>query len=155
MPSEQIVIDTDRSRLDVALIHAFLSDQSYWASGVPLAIVQRAIEQSLCFGVYDDDTQVGFARVITDHATFAYLADVFIVDSHRGRGLSKMLMDAITTHPDLQDLRRWMLVTRDAHTLYTQYGFRSLAAPDRVMEKHDPDVYVRLRRRSDGEGRSG
>lgn len=144
MPAEPIVIDTDKSRLDIALIHAFLSGESYWASGVPLEVVQRAIDHSLCFGVYEGKRQVGFARVVTDHATFAYLADVFIIDSHRGRGLSKKLMGAITTHPALQDLRRWMLVTRDAHTLYTQYGFRSLAAPDRVMERHDPDVYARL-----------
>lgn len=143
MPAEPI-IDTDKSRLDIALIHAFLSGESYWASGVPLEVVQRAIDHSLCFGVYEGKRQVGFARVVTDHATFAYLADVFIIDSHRGRGLSKKLMGAITTHPALQDLRRWMLVTRDAHTLYTQYGFRSLAAPDRVMERHDPDVYARL-----------
>ena len=144
MQSEQIVIDTDKSRLDVALIHAFLSQQSYWAANVPLAVVERAIQHSLCFGVYEGEKQVGFARVVTDRATFAYLADVFVVDSHRGRGLSKRLMDAITTHPDLQDLRRWMLVTRDAHALYAQYGFRSLAAPDRVMEKHDRDVYARF-----------
>lgn len=145
MQSEQIAIDTDTSRLDVALIHAFLAEQSYWAANVPREVVQRAIDHSLCFGVYEGARQVGFARVITDRATFAYLADVFIVESHRGRGLSKKLMDAIVAHPDLQGLRRWMLATRDAHSLYAQYGFRPLAAAERVMERHDPDVYRRNR----------
>lgn len=145
MQSEQIAIDTDTSRLDVALIHAFLAEQSYWAANVPREVVQRAIDHSLCFGVYEGGRQVGFARVITDRATFAYLADVFIVESHRGRGLSKKLMDAIVAHPDLQGLRRWMLATRDAHALYAQYGFRPLAAAERVMERHDPDVYRRNR----------
>ena len=135
-------ISTDRSRLDVPLIHDFLSN-SYWAKDIPLAVVQRAIENSLCFGVYHDDRQVGFARVVTDRATFAYIADVFIIEEHRGRGLSKWLVQTILSHPDLQGLRRWMLATRDAHGLYAQYGFTPLKATDRWMEIHDPDVYSR------------
>lgn len=133
-------IDTNSSRLDLNVIHGFLT-QSYWAAGIPRETVARSIEGSLCFGVYDDDAQVGFARVISDFATFAYLADVFILESHRGRGLSKMLMDAIVAHPQLQGLRRWMLATRDAHGLYGQYGFTPVKSPDRWMERHFPDVY--------------
>jgi len=140
---EQISIDTDSSRLNVAMIHAFLSQESYWAQGVPLEVVQRAIDNSLCFGLYEGERQIGFARVITDQATFAYLADVFIVASHRGRGHSKRLMTAVMAHPELQGLRRWMLMTRDAHGLYAQNGFTQCARPDRIMERHDPDVYGR------------
>ena len=141
--SGTIEIDTDRSRLDVALVHDFLSNASYWARGIPLETVRRSIAHSLCFGVYDGGAQVGFARLVTDHATFAYLADVFILDSHRGRGLSKLLMDAIVGHPEVQGLRRWLLGTRDAQGLYAQYGFHPLAAPERFMERHDPHVYER------------
>jgi GNAT superfamily N-acetyltransferase len=137
-----IDIDTDPQRLDVALIHAFLAD-SYWARGIPVETVRQSIEHSLCFGLYDAGRQVGFARVISDYTTFAYLADVFVVQSHRGRGLSRQLMMAIRAHPRLQHLRRWMLVTRDAHALYAQFGFDALAAPERVMERVDPDVYLR------------
>ncbi|MBZ0111250.1 MAG: GNAT family N-acetyltransferase [Thermoanaerobaculia bacterium] len=133
-------VDTNKNRLDVALIHRFLSS-SYWAKDVPIEVVRRSIQGSLCFGVYEDDRQIGFARVVSDSATFAYLADVFILETHRGRGLSKVLMASITDHPDLQDLRRWLLSTRDAHSLYSRYGFTSLAAPDRVMERHSPKVY--------------
>jgi GNAT superfamily N-acetyltransferase len=136
-----IEVDTDGSRLDVSLVHDFLSRSSYWARGIPLEVVRRSIENSLCFGIYDDDMQVGFARLVTDRATFAYLADVFIVESHRGRGLGKLLMDAIVAHPEVQGLRRWLLGTRDAHGLYAQYGFHPLAAPERFMERHDPLVY--------------
>lgn len=133
-------IDTNPSRLDLGVIHGFLA-ASYWAAGIPRETVARSIEGSLCFGVYDGSAQVGFARVISDFATFAYLADVFVLESHRGRGLSKMLMDAIVAHPQLQGLRRWMLATRDAHGLYAQYGFTPVKSPDRWMERHDPDVY--------------
>jgi GNAT superfamily N-acetyltransferase len=136
-----ITVDTDRSRFDLATIHAFLS-ASYWAKGLPMEVLERAVAGSLCFGLYDDDRQVGFARVVTDGATFAYLADVFVLESHRGRGLSKLLMDAVVAHPDLQRLRRWLLVTRDAHALYARYGFTPLATPDRHMERHDPTVYA-------------
>ncbi|HEX2644399.1 MAG TPA: GNAT family N-acetyltransferase [Thermoanaerobaculia bacterium] len=140
MNPEQITIDTDKSRLELEVIHGFLTT-SYWAKGIPRETVERSIEGSLCFGVYEGPRQVGFARVITDSATFAYLADVFILESHRGRGLSRRLMDAIVAHPSLQGLRRWMLATRDAHGLYSRYGFKPLAAPDRMMELHNPGVY--------------
>ena len=135
-------ISTDPARIDLSVVHGFLS-QSYWSPGVPVDVLQRGIENSLCFGIYRGKTQVGFARVITDRATFAYLADVFVLESHRGLGLSKWLMECIMAHPDLQDLRRWMLATRDAHELYRKYGFTPLAKPDRIMEKHDPEVYSR------------
>jgi GNAT superfamily N-acetyltransferase len=138
---ERIEIDTDKSRLDISLIHGFLTS-SYWAQGIPVDVVRRSIEGSLCFGVYDAGRQVGFARVISDCATFAYLADVFVVESHRGRGLSKRLMAAIMAHPQLQQLRRWLLATRDAQSLYAQSGFQPLAKPERFMELHDPAVYT-------------
>ena len=138
--AEAIHIDTDPSRLQMPVIHGFLKE-SYWAKGIPEGVMRRAIEGSLCFGAYEGERQVGFARIITDGATFAYLADVFVLESHRGRGIAKHLMDAIVGDPRLQGLRRWMLVTRDAHGLYAQYGFRPLPAPDRFMERHDPDVY--------------
>jgi GNAT superfamily N-acetyltransferase len=136
-----IVVDTDASRLDVPAIHAFLAG-SYWAAGIPVEVVRRAIEGSLCFGLYDDDAQVGFARVITDFATFAYLGDVFVVESHRGRGLGTRLVAEIMAHPRLQGLRRWLLATRDAHALYAGVGFTPLSAPGRFMERHDPNVYA-------------
>jgi GNAT superfamily N-acetyltransferase len=138
--ADQVEIDTDKSRLDIPLIHGFLT-HSYWAKGIPIDVVRQSIDGSLCFGVYEDGRQVGFARVISDQATFAYLADVFVLESHRGRGLSKRLMEAIVAHPQLQRLRRWLLATRDAHGLYEQFGFRPLAVPDRFMELHDPEVY--------------
>ncbi len=137
-----ITVDTDKSRLQLDVIHGFLAE-SYWAKGIPLEVLRRAIANSLCFGVYDGERQVGFARVVTDCATFAYLADVFVLESHRGRGLAVRLMEAVTAHPQLHGLRRWVLVTRDAHGLYAKYGFTPLAAPERFMELHDPDVYAR------------
>ena len=137
-----IVVDTDPARLDLAVVHGFLA-ASYWARGIPLAVVERSIRHSLCFGLYEGPAQIGFARVITVRATFAYLADVFVLDSHRGRGLSKVLMDAVVAHPELQGLRRWILLTRDAHTLYEKIGFTALAAPDRWMERWTPDLYAR------------
>lgn len=142
----EFVISTDRARLDVEAVHRFLSTESYWSPGIPLEVVRRAIEHSLAFGVYRGGEQVGFARVVTDFTTFAYLADVFILASLRGQGLSKWLMEAIQSHPDLQGLRRWMLATRDAHGLYAQHGFRPLKAPELFMERHDPDVYRRGKR---------
>lgn len=129
-----IEISTDRGRMNVDVIHAWLSQESYWAKGIPREVVARSIEHSLCFGAFDGDAQVGFARVITDQATFAYLADVFVLDSHRGRGVSKRIMEAVMTHPPLQGIRRWHLVTRDAHGLYAQYGFEPLDAPEKHME---------------------
>ncbi len=133
-------ITTDPARFDIDAIHAFLS-RSYWSPGVPKAIVERAIANSLCFGVLRGHEQVGFARMVTDRATFAYLADVYVLEEHRGQGLSKRLMAAVMDHPDLQGLRRMLLATRDAHGLYAGYGFRSLAAADRMMEIHRPDIY--------------
>jgi len=137
-------ISTDPERLDRALIHAFLAG-SYWAGAIPREVVDRSIEGSLNFGVYEGDAQVGFARVITDRATFAYLADVFVLESHRGRGLAVWLMEVIRTHPELQNLRRWVLVTRDAHGLYQKSGFSSVEDPSRYMEVVDREVYARLR----------
>ena len=135
-------ISTDPSRLDRALIHEFLG-RSYWAAGIPREVVDRSIDHAMCFGVFDDGSQVGFARVITDRATFAYLADVFVLESHRGRGIATWLMDVIKGHPDLQGLRRWILMTRDAHGLYRKFGFREIADPSRCMEIVDREVYRR------------
>lgn len=133
-------ISTDPQRLDVAAVHAYLT-QSYWSPGIPRAVVERTIANSLCFGLYCGAEQVGFARVVTDRATFAYLADVFILDPHRGKGLSKWLMEFIKGHEDLQGLRRFMLATKDAHGLYRQFGFTELANPSRMMEILQPNVY--------------
>lgn len=119
----EFLISTDRNRLNLDVVHNFLTN-CYWAKGIPREVVARSIEHSLCFGIYDGDArQVGFARVVTDFATIAYLGDVFVLESHRGRGLSKWLMECITQHPALQNLRRWILLTRDAHRLYSRYGF--------------------------------
>jgi GNAT superfamily N-acetyltransferase len=129
----EYLISTDESRLNVELVQEFLKS-SYWTSGIPVEIVRRSIENSLVFGVYADDEQVGFARVVTDYATFAYLADVFVLEAHRGRGLGKWMMQVITSHPRLQGFRRWMLATRDAHELYRKYGFAELERPEIFME---------------------
>jgi len=126
-------VSTDPSRLDLDVIHAYLT-RSYWAAGIPREVVERSLRQSLCFGVYEGARQVGFARVVTDLATFAYLADVFVLEEHRGRGLSKWLMEAILGHPDLQDVRRWHLVTRDAQGLYARFGFED-PTPGRHMQR--------------------
>ena len=130
-----------RARMDLAMIYAFLSQDSYWAKNIPRETVERAIANSLCFGAFDGDTQVGFARVITDYATFAYLADVFVLPSHRGRGIAKQIMEAIAMHPELHGLRRWHLVTRDAHALYAQFGFEPIDAPERHMMKVRKNAY--------------
>ncbi|HKU28812.1 MAG TPA: GNAT family N-acetyltransferase [Candidatus Sulfotelmatobacter sp.] len=135
------VVSTDPARLDLDVIHDFLT-HCYWARGIPRQTVARSIEHSLCFGIYDGSgTQVGFGRVITDFATVAYLGDVFVLQSHGGRGLSKFMMDCIMQHPALQGLRRWILLTRDAHGLYKNFGFTPLKSADRYMELHRPDVY--------------
>ena len=136
-------ISADKQRLDIATIHEYL-EQSYWSPGVPRAVVERAIEGSLCFGIFHQSKQVGFARVVTDKATFAYLADVFILETHRGKGLSKRLMGFLFAHPDLQGLRRFMLATKEAHGLYKQFGFTELANPAHFMELHRPHVYKAL-----------
>ena len=134
-------IDTDKRRLDVGVIHTFLSKESYWAANRSREKTEVAIEHSICFGVYLSGAMVGFARVVSDQATFAYIGDVFIVSAHRGKGLSKMLMRAMIDHPDLQGLRRWVLATRDAHGLYSQFQFAELRHPDRWMERAAPDAY--------------
>ena len=139
-------ISTDRDRLDHAGIHAFLRE-SYWSPGIPREVVDRSIRGSLPFGVYDGPRQVGFARVITDSATYAYLADVYILPSHRGRGLARWLMEVVHSHPELQGLRRWMLVTRDAQGLYRRVGWREVEDCSRFMEIVDRDVYARSARR--------
>ena len=136
-------ISTEPSRIDRRLVHEFLRDRSYWAAGIPREVVDRSIEGALCFGVYEGDVQVGFARVVTDRATFAYLADVFVLESHRGRGIATWLMDVVMDHPDLHGLRRWILMTRDAHGLYEKFGFRRLADPSRCMEIVDREIYRR------------
>jgi GNAT superfamily N-acetyltransferase len=136
----QYEVSTDGSRFDVGAIHAFLS-QTYWSPGISRAMVERAIANSLCFGVLLGSEQVGFARVVTDRATFAYLADVYILEQHRGKGLSHLLMEHVIRHPDLQGLRRMLLVTRDAHGLYEKHGFKALASPERLMERLNPNAY--------------
>ena len=128
-----IEITADRARMDVDAIHRYLSEESYWAKDIPRERVERSIANSLCVGAFDGDAQVGFTRVITDYATFAYLADVYVLPSHRGRGISKEILSAVMHHPELQGLRRWHLVTRDAHGLYAQFGFAPLDAPERHM----------------------
>ncbi|GAB3828031.1 GNAT family N-acetyltransferase [Hymenobacter jeollabukensis] len=142
MSPEQFTLSTDPARLDVALIHDFLSNHSYWAPGIGRELVERSIRNSLCFGLYaPDGRQAGFARVISDRATFAYLCDVFVLEEFRGQGLGKQLMQFISDYPELQGLRRWMLATRDAHSLYAQFGFAPLANPPRFMENAKLDPY--------------
>jgi GNAT superfamily N-acetyltransferase len=135
-----LTISDDRARLDRDAIHEFLRG-SYWAKGIPRELVDRAIDNSLCLGLYDGDRLVGFARVITDSATFAYLSDVFVLESHRGRGLGTWFMESVLSHPDLQNLRRWMLATADAHGLYRKVGFTALSKPERIMEKLLANAY--------------
>lgn len=136
-------ISHDPARLDIDVIHAFLSEESYWSKGIPRDVVERAIAHSLCFGMYKDGAQVGFARVVSDHATFALLADVFVLDGHRGKGLSKWLMQVVVAHPDLQGLRRLLLLTSDAHELYRKFGFTEIGNAWRFMEVLRPDIYER------------
>ena len=134
------LISTDRSRLNIDLIHDFLSKTSYWAIGRARDIVKRSIDNSLSFGVYKGNNQVGFARVVTDYATFAWIADVFVLPEHRGHGLSKWLMDVMLSHSQLQGFRRWVLATKDAHLLYERFGFIPLHRPERWMERPDPNM---------------
>ena len=133
-------IITDTSKMDIDVIHGYLS-RSYWAQGIPRTIVEKSMEGSLCFAVLQDNRQVGFARVITDKATFGYLADVFILEEYRGKGLSKWLMEIILGHPELQNFRRFLLSTRDAHGLYRQFGFEDLVSPENWMQVYNPDRY--------------
>ena len=157
----EYLVSTDPARLDLDMVHEFLTN-CYWSKGIPREVVARSIEHSLCFGIYDysqqksprlakearhgaptsdSPAQVGFGRVVSDFATVAYLGDVFVLESYRGRGLSKWMMECMMQHPSLQNLRRWILLTRDARGLYGQFGFTAIAAPDRYMELHRPDVY--------------
>lgn len=139
--TDEVTISTDKGRLDLAVIHRFLSEESYWAGNRSIDQTRTAIENSICFGLYKGDVQVGFARVVSDKATFAYLGDVFIVEEFRGLGLGKRLMEAIVQHPDLQGLRRWILATRDAHGLYNRFEFTPLRFPERWMERAAPNAY--------------
>jgi len=148
----EFLISTSRERLSLDVVYGFLTN-CYWTKGIPREVVARSIEHSLCFGIYDESprlakeaghggpAQVGFARVVSDFATVAYLGDVFVLESHRGQGLSKWLMECVMKHPALQNLRRWILLTRDAHGLYSQFSFTPLRAPERYMEFHRPNVY--------------
>lgn len=144
---DKFTITTDKRRLDLNVIHDFLT-QSYWSPGISRETVAQAIENSLCFGIYIQDGQIGFARVISDYTTFAYLADVFVLGAFRGQGLAKWLLECILGHPNLQHLRRWLLATKDAHALYAQSGFQPLHAPDRFMEIHNPNVYKMLKEKT-------
>jgi N-acetylglutamate synthase-like GNAT family acetyltransferase len=143
-------VTSDQSRIDIEAVHDYLSNESYWAKGVPIEVVRKSIENSVSFAVVDPQGKLtGFARVITDRATFAYLADVFILEAHRGKGLSKFLMQQILAHPELQGLRRWLLITRDAHKLYSTYaGFTAVAKPQNLMERHTTAVYESHSKRS-------
>lgn len=133
-------ISTDDSLLDISVIHDFIANQSYWGQGRKVETVQRALDNSLNFGLYNGKQQIGFARVVTDYATFAWVADVFVLEAHRGQGLSKWLMQTILEHPELQQFRRWVLATRDAHELYRRFGFHDLKRPERWMERPDPNM---------------
>ncbi len=136
-------ISTDKTSLDITAIHRYLSEDAYWSRGIPRGIVERGIGNALCFGLYQGETQIGFARVISDYASFAYLCDVFILEPYRAQGLGKWLMSCVMAHPALQGLRNYLLFTKDAHGLYAHYGFTSIGNPERVMVKRDPDIYLR------------
>lgn len=136
-----LIYTFEPAEFDATAIHAFLAS-TYWSPNVPRDVVERAIAGSLCIGVLDDGRQVAFARLVTDRATFAYLADVFVIPEYRGKGVSQEMLKRLFAHPDVQGLRRLMLATRDAHGLYEKFGFKALAAPDRFMELHDPNVYA-------------
>jgi GNAT superfamily N-acetyltransferase len=139
--TKEYFISTDKLKIDIPLVHEYLCHHSYWAAGIPINVVQKSIDNSLCFGIYKNEQQVGFARVVSDFATFAYLADVFVLEQERGKGLSKLLMQFIIDHPQLQGLRRFTLATKDAQTLYSKFGFTPLGKPERWMERHQPGVY--------------
>ena len=141
MIKSEIIISTDKEKLDIDYIHGFLTT-SYWAEGIPKHTVAKSITNSFCFGMYEKDRQIGFARVITDFTTFAYLADVFILPDHQGQGLAKRLLKEVISHPELQGLRRMSLATHDAHSLYEKFGFKPLSHPEIFMELWDPNVYT-------------
>lgn len=138
---EEFIISTDKTRLQIEVIQKFLAEESYWARTRTIEQTRTAIENSLCFGLYCEEKQIGFARVVTDFATFAYIGDVFVLTEYRGKGLSKWLMEAMISHPRLQGLRRWVLATKDAHGLYEQFGFHGLKFPERWMELPAPNAY--------------
>ena len=138
---QEFEISTDKARLDIDVIHRFLSEESYWANRRSIEQTKTAIENSVCFGVYFGERQIGFSRVVSDKATFAYIGDVFVLDEFRGRGLSKSLMSAMLEHPELQGLRRWVLATKDAHGLYEKFGFSLMKFPERWMELPATDAY--------------
>ncbi len=140
---QEFVISTDKARLDLTAIHRFLSEESTWGKGIPMAVVEKSIAGSLCFGGYLAGQQIAFARVITDFATFGNLVDVFVLPQYRGKGYSKALMAAIMAASELQGLRRITLATSDAHGLYAQFGFSPLTKPETFMERYQPDVYSR------------
>ncbi len=147
----KFIISTDKSKLNIQFIHNYLSNESYWAKNIPVNTVKKSINGSCCFGLYINEnknilaaTQIGFARVVTDYATFGYLADVFIIEKFRGKGLAKWLMKVIMNHPDLQGLRRWMLATKDAHALYAKFGFLALDKPERIMGFKPFDEYPKI-----------
>ena len=141
---DDYLISTEPARLDAQAVHAFLSNV-YWCAGISRPLLEKALANSLCFGLYHrDKEQVGLSRVVTDYATYAYLCDVYVLEAHRGKGLGHWMVECIMTHPDLQDLRRFTLATKDAHGVYAAFGFTAPKAPERQMERHDPDVYKRL-----------
>ena len=139
---EEYLITTDKLKIDMSSVHAFISNESYWAKNIPLDVLSNSIKNSLTFSMLHNSNQIGFARVITDFSTFAYLADVYIIQEYRKRGLSKWLLKTIVEFPELQGLRRWMLMTLDAQELYKKYGFKNLKYPERAMEIANPDVYT-------------
>jgi GNAT superfamily N-acetyltransferase len=139
----ELLLSTDPRRMEIDQIHRYLSEESYWAEGIPRDVVARSLANSLCVGVFDGDLQVALTRVITDYATYAYLCDVYVLESHRKRGIGHWMLEAIDIHPDLQNLRRWGLITRDAHALYAAHGYAPLAKPENYMERVYRDVYVR------------
>jgi GNAT superfamily N-acetyltransferase len=141
----QYEISTDPNRIDLDAVHAYLT-RSYWCEGLPKEVLAKAIAGSLCFNLFGGGRQIGFARVGTDRATFAYLADVYVLEEHAGRGLGKWLIEEVQSHPDLQGLRRFVLVTKDAHGLYSQFGFQPLENPARYMEIVRPDIYTPRKR---------
>ena len=143
-PSSAIAITTDVTRIDLDRVHGWLARKSYWAGQMPRRLFDRAVRGSLCFGAVEAGATVGFCRVISDRATFAYVSDMFVDPGHRGKGIGKAIMAAIMAHPDLQELRRWVLVTGDAHGLYASFGFEVLATPERFMERRDPEIYQRM-----------
>jgi len=140
---DDYLMSTDPAKLDAEAVHAFLTT-AYWCQGISLGLLKKALANSLCFGIYHKGRQVGLSRVVTDYATYAYLCDVYVLEEHRGKGLGHWMVECVMTHPELQNLRRFTLATRDAHGIYAAFGFTSPKAPERQMERHDPDVYMRL-----------